>query len=90
MKVQTLLLSIIAVSMIALASQPFWADAFATGKQTPRAVPTSFYKSDRCYTCGCKGGPGWRVRLTGQCAYWTTLKEQCGDPPSKVWCSKEL
>ena len=89
MSVQNLLLAVIAVSMAALASQPVWPDLDGH----PRVILPRAYVSgtqDRCYTsCGCKGGPGWRVQLTGQCAYWKTLKEECGDPPSKVWCSKE-
>lgn len=91
MKVQTLWLGVIGISLAALASQPFWLEASATGNRMPRVVTPGFYSApDRCYGCGCKGGPGWRVRLTGQCAYWHTLKEQCGDPPSSLWCSKEL
>jgi hypothetical protein len=89
MKVQTLWLGVIGISLAALASQPFWPEAGATGKPMPRIVMPGVYSGDRCYTCGCKGGPGWRVRLTGQCAGWRTLKEQCGDPPSRARCSKE-
>ena len=88
MSVQNLLLAVIAVSLSALAAQQFGPDL--DGR--PRVILPRSYVSgtqDRCYICGCKGGPGWRVRLTGQCAYWKTLKQQCGSPPSKIWCSKE-
>lgn len=87
MSVQNLLLVIIAVSLAALAAQPFWPDRRMARIVKPQGIVSSY--QHRCNTCGCKGGPGWRVRLTGQCAYWKTLKQQCGDPPSKVWCSKE-
>jgi hypothetical protein len=42
-----------------------------------------------CHGCGCKGGPGWRVRATGQCAYWDGLSRDCGDPPDNKLCQCE-
>lgn len=87
MSVQNLLIAIIAVSVVAFASQKFLTDQWSDGVIRHRAAVST--SQDRCYTCGCKGGPGWRVRLTGQCAYWKTLKQRCGNPPSQVWCSKE-
>jgi hypothetical protein len=87
MSIQSLLIAVIAVSLSALAAQPLWPELQSTRTIKPRPFVGGY--QDRCHTCGCKGGPGWRVRLTGQCAYWKTLKEQCGDPPSKVRCNKE-
>lgn len=86
MSVQNLLLAIIALSAVGLAAQPFGSEVRPTATKQQSFVGSY---QDRCNRCGCKGGPGWRVRLTGQCAYWKTLKKQCGDPPSTVWCSKE-
>jgi hypothetical protein len=87
MSVQKLLIAIIVLSFVALTSQRFLIEQRSGGIMRPKALVSR--SQDRCYTCGCKGGPGWRVRLTGQCAYWKTLKQQCGNPPSNLWCSKE-
>lgn len=46
--------------------------------------------SDRCRGCGCKGGPGWRVHATGQCASNRNLAQNCGSPPSEARCTYEL
>ncbi|MEN3145229.1 thermonuclease family protein [Ochrobactrum sp. WV_118_8] len=46
--------------------------------------------SDKCRGCGCKGGPGWRVHATGQCASFRNLAQNCGSPPSEALCTYEL
>ena len=84
-----MLLSIVAVAGVALASQPFWEPYLPTTSKPVRIINQPVRYADQCYGCGCKGGPGWRVRLTGECARWKTLAEQCGDPPSSVWCKRE-
>lgn len=42
-----------------------------------------------CNYCGCRGGPGWRIKKTGQCASKKSLAKQCGSPPSERLCTKE-
>jgi hypothetical protein len=42
-----------------------------------------------CHGCGCKGGPGWRVLVTGHCASWKGFKRDCGDPPNNKLCECE-
>ncbi len=46
--------------------------------------------SGKCRGCGCKGGPGWRVHSTGQCASFRNLAKNCGSPPSETLCTYEL
>lgn len=46
--------------------------------------------SGKCRGCGCKGGPGWRVHATGQCASYRNLAKNCGSPPSGALCTYEL
>lgn len=46
--------------------------------------------SGKCRGCGCKGGPGWRVHATGQCASFRNLAQNCGSPPSEALCTYEL
>lgn len=46
--------------------------------------------SGKCRGCGCKGGPGWRVHATGQCASYRNLAQNCGSPPSEALCTYEL
>ncbi|WP_235923562.1 thermonuclease family protein [Brucella tritici] len=55
--------------------------------QTPRQVIPI---SGKCRGCGCKGGPGWRVHSTGQCASYRNLAQNCGSPPSEDRCTYEL
>ncbi|MPR64275.1 thermonuclease family protein [Ochrobactrum intermedium] len=43
-----------------------------------------------CRGCGCKGGPGWHVHATGQCASYRNLAKFCGTPPSESRCTYEL
>jgi hypothetical protein len=42
-----------------------------------------------CTYCGCRGGPGWRIKRTGKCASKSNLYKECGKPPSKKLCVKE-
>jgi hypothetical protein len=47
-----------------------------------------------CEGCGCKGGPGWRVRTVppqqrGHCVFHNDLARLCGDPPSSAKCDFE-
>ena len=42
-----------------------------------------------CSGCGCKGGPGWRSKRTGQCVGKKNLTKECGSPPSSKRCVKE-
>jgi hypothetical protein len=42
-----------------------------------------------CQGCGCRGGPGWRIHRTGQCAGKKNLSKECGSPPSPALCTKE-
>ncbi|KQT60564.1 MULTISPECIES: hypothetical protein [unclassified Aureimonas] len=42
-----------------------------------------------CKGCGCRGGPGWRIHRTGQCASKKNLAKECGSPPSPALCTKE-
>lgn len=42
-----------------------------------------------CKGCGCRGGPGWRIHRTGQCAGKKNLAKECGSPPSPALCTKE-
>lgn len=46
--------------------------------------------SGKCRGCGCKGGPGWRVHATGQCASFRNLAKNCGSPPSEALCTYEM
>ena len=39
--------------------------------------------------CGSRGGPGWRVNSTGQCASKKNFRKACGSPPSTKKCTKE-
>lgn len=42
-----------------------------------------------CRGCGCRGGPGWRIKRTGKCASHKNLRKKCGNPPSRKRCKKE-
>jgi hypothetical protein len=42
-----------------------------------------------CKGCGCRGGPGWRIHRTGQCAGHKNIDKECGRPPSPALCTKE-
>jgi hypothetical protein len=42
-----------------------------------------------CSGCGCRGGPGWRSKRTGQCVGWDDLTRECGNPPDPARCTKE-
>jgi hypothetical protein len=46
-------------------------------------------QAQRCSGCGCKGGPGWRSKRTGQCVGRRTLARECGSPPSTARCIRE-
>jgi len=35
-----------------------------------------------CKGCGCRGGPGYRSKATGQCVGYRTLEAKCGNPPT--------
>ena len=52
-------------------------------------VGASEYSVGRCSGCGCRGGPGWRSKRTGQCVGWENLARECGNPPSPKRCTKE-
>jgi len=42
-----------------------------------------------CDGCGCKGGPGYEVKDTGQCVSWDRLTIECGPPPHTDKCIAE-
>jgi len=48
------------------------------------ALPASGRCPDRppCKGCGCKGGPGYRIKATGKCVGFKALMAKCGDPPT--------
>jgi hypothetical protein len=77
---------------------------FATGfmfsaQEQPKAVgeqsqslnftPIDLGAPTCCTGCGCRGGPGWRSKRTGQCVGWDDLTRECGNPPNSDRCTKE-
>lgn len=72
------------LGLILTASVLFWQ---LPADQTSRPV---IQISGKCRGCGCKGGPGWRVHATGQCASYRNLAKNCGSPPSESFCTYEL
>ena len=68
-----------------------------TSSPVPVQVATSYAQTfstpidlvARCSGCGCRGGPGWRSKRTGQCVGWKNLYSECGNPPSPDRCTKE-
>jgi hypothetical protein len=54
------------------------------GAQVKESFPSCY-----CSGCGCKGGPGWRVRAIGECVSWKRMKKDCGDPPNSALCAYE-
>lgn len=42
-----------------------------------------------CNRCGCRGGPGWRIKRNGRCAGWKDMERECGAPPDPDRCTKE-
>lgn len=57
----------------------------------PPAMPAQRIEAIQlaCKGCGCRGGPGWRIHRTGQCAGKQNLAKECGSPPSPALCTKE-
>lgn len=56
-------------------------------------VPTahsSMAISVKCQGCGCKGGPGWRIKSSGKCASHRNIAQKCGSPPQPSLCTREL
>ncbi len=44
-------------------------------------------EAQKCNTCGCRGGPGYRMP-NGKCASWRELDRVCGIPATKN-CTRE-
>ena len=40
----------------------------------------------KCEGCGCKGGPGYRSKTSGECVGFKQLISECGNPPSSARC----
>lgn len=52
------------------------------------AVKTMSHCEVYCSGCGCKGGPGYRSKLTGRCVGWADIVSVCGQPPH-ARCTRE-
>lgn len=79
---------IVLVALVLLAASPQ-----ASGGEPRSPIAAPFQNEERvligCSGCGCRGGPGWRIKSTGKCASHKGLAKQCGSPPSPSRCTKE-